>query len=245
MTPPRGRPSWSARSVSSARSPRTCSGSRGTSRSRPEAGGPCMNGRTSRSAAIWAIARSISPRPAPPSRPYPPLGWVAASSVEETQPLGRDGPAPLPQPDGPAGDVAGAAGAARRLPGDRTKPRPGPHRALGSAHPGPRHRTLRRSPDRRPRPYHSPSRASPTATSGNASWPSWRPMNADARPRTILDLTAMKAAGRKIVDAHLLRRRLRPAARGPRRGGRAAGRATPCTRCSAGTRPRSARPSTR
>src|SRR6476646_3604497 len=39
----------------------------------------------------------------------------------------------------------------------------------------------------------------PTAISGSGSWRSFRPMTADARPVTVLDLAAMKAAGRRIV----------------------------------------------
>jgi 3-methyl-2-oxobutanoate hydroxymethyltransferase len=36
-------------------------------------------------------------------------------------------------------------------------------------------------------------------TSGAESWRNWNPMSADPRPRTVLDLLALKAAGRRIV----------------------------------------------
>jgi 3-methyl-2-oxobutanoate hydroxymethyltransferase len=36
-------------------------------------------------------------------------------------------------------------------------------------------------------------------TSGAESWRNWNPMNADPRPRTVLDLLALKAARRRIV----------------------------------------------
>src|SRR5690606_2320433 len=38
-----------------------------------------------------------------------------------------------------------------------------------------------------------------SATSGSGNWPNWSPMTSDARPRTMRDLIAMKADGRRIV----------------------------------------------
>src|SRR5215213_3755160 len=44
-----------------------------------------------------------------------------------------------------------------------------------------------------------PIRSCPTVTSGAESWRNWKPMSADPRPLTVLDLLALKAARRRIV----------------------------------------------
>ncbi len=177
------------------------------------------SGCTSRSAATWAIGTPTCAWRARPSPPCPGLDWSPLRRSRRPQPLGGHAAAIVPQPDGAGGDrarAAGAAGGAAR----RSRIEPGESAASG----GGRAR------------WTSTSFATATgaSTSRTLSFPIpscpnrdfWQrelaelqadPMNAEGRPLHVLDLTAMKAAGRRDRGAHLLRRGLRPPARSRRR----------------------------